>query len=289
MSSPFATLPPKATLNPKPFTAHTPDQTLSDFHQLLKLSKIGPQTYENSTADVKDFTSFGISRAWLSETKEYWQSGQYDWRKCEDRINAFPNFTVDIRDEGAMGHTFSIHFLALFSRKKDAVPVLLMHGWPGSPLEFLGALEILAEKYTPETLPFHVVVPSLPGYAFSSGPPVDGDFDVQGIARVMDALMGGLGFGEEEGGYIAQGGDIGSFVARVLAVRMGACRGVHCESSLSFFLFLFLQGVLLVSFRCGLKTGLGRDDCVLSSLLMTWLTDFHRTRSEPFHRSPGRD
>jgi hypothetical protein len=56
----------------------------------------------------------------------------------------------------------------------------------------------------------------------------------------MDALMGGLGFGEEEGGYIAQGGDIGSFVARVLAVKMGACRGVHCEFSWDSFLLLLL-------------------------------------------------
>ena len=191
MSSPFATLPPKATLNPKPFTAHTPDQTLSDFHQLLKLSKIGPQTYENSTADVKDFTSFGISRAWLSETKEYWQSGQYDWRKCEDRINAFPNFTVDIRDEGATGHTFSIHFLALFSRKKDAVPVLLMHGWPGSVFEFLDIIPRLTDPGHFGGDPadaFTVVAPSLPGYGLSFRPGQP-RFSIEAVADCLAALM----------------------------------------------------------------------------------------------------
>lgn len=224
--STFASLPAKATLQPKLFRAHVPDQALSDFKQLLKLSKIGPQTYENSVADVKDFTSFGISRDWLAETKSYWEA-KYDWRKCEDRINAFPNFTAPIADddeEGATAHTFDVHFIALFSKKADAVPLLLMHGWPGSPLEFLGTLELLGRKYSPEELPCHVVVPSLPGYAFSSGPPMDRNFNTEGIARVMDKLMVGLGFGD---GYVAQGGDIGSFVSRVLAVKAEACKAAH--------------------------------------------------------------
>lgn len=229
MASTFASLPAKATLQPTPFRAHVPDQALTDFKQLLKLSRIGPQTYENSVADVKDFTSFGISRAWLAETKSHWETG-YDWRACEERINAFPNFTVPIVDDGAggTGHEFEVHFMALFSRKADAVPLLLMHGWPGSPLEFLGTLALLSRKYSPEELPCHVVVPSLPGYAFSSGPPVERDFDTEGIARVMDRLMVGLGFGD---GYVAQGGDIGSFVSRVLAVKAEACKAAHCKWS----------------------------------------------------------
>jgi microsomal epoxide hydrolase len=223
MSS-FSDLPAKASLKPKPFKAHVSDQELSDFKQLLKLSKIGPKTYENSVADVKDFTSFGISRDWLAETKAYWET-KYDWRKTEDRINGYPNFTVPVQD-AETGFTFDIHFLALFSKKTDAVPVLLLHGWPGSPLEFLGALSVLMEKYTPETLPYHVVVPSLPGYAYSSGPPLDQNFNTEGIARVMDKLMIGLGFG---GGYITQGGDIGSFVSRVLAVNAESCLAAHCK------------------------------------------------------------
>lgn len=223
MSS-FSDLPPETSINPKPFKAHVSDQDLSDFKQLLKLSKIGPMTYENSVADVKDFTSFGISRDWLAQTKTYWET-KYDWRKTEDRINAYPNFIVPIQD-AETNFTFDIHFIALFSKKPDAVPLLLLHGWPGSPLEFLGALSVLMEKYTPDTLPYHIVVPSLPGYAYSSGPPLDRNFDTEGIARVVDRLMVGLGFGS---GYITQGGDIGSFVSRVLAVRMESCLAAHCE------------------------------------------------------------
>lgn len=234
MSS-FNTLPETATLNPKPFKAHVSDQALDDFKQLLKLSKIGPKTYENSIADVKDFTSFGISRDWLAQTKDYWET-KYDWRKAEDRINSFPNYTAPIKDDGkdGTGFDFNIHFIALFSQNPSAVPLLLLHGWPGSPLEFLGALKVLSEKYTPETLPFHVVVPSLPGYAYSSGPALDNNFDTEGIARVVDKLMVGLGFGVERGGYITQGGDIGSFVSRVLAVRHEACRAAHCEFGFPF-------------------------------------------------------
>jgi microsomal epoxide hydrolase len=235
MSSPFTTLPPDASLSPKPFKAYVPDCQLSDFHQLLKLSKVGPQTYENSTADVKDFTSFGITRSWLVETKEYWET-KYDWRKTEERINGFPNYTVPIEDE-ENGFTFDIHFIALFSKKSDAVPVLLLHGWPGSPLEFLGALGVLMEKFKEDELPYHVVVPSLPGYAYSSGPPLDKDFKMEGTARVVDNLMKGLGFGK---GYVSQGGDIGSFVSRILAVTAESCLAVHCEWIPVFFSLLWI-------------------------------------------------
>lgn len=214
----FDQIPSNASLKPQPFKAEVPQQDLDDFKQLLKLSKIGPKTYENLTADVKDFTHFGVSRQWLSDAKKQWES--YDWRKTEAKINTYPNFTVPIDDDG---YKFDVHFIALFSKKADAVPLLLLHGWPGTFLEFLGTLDVLMKKYTPETLPFHVIVPSLPGYAYSSGPPLDRDFNTEGIARVIDKLMRSLGFDA----YISQGGDIGSFVSRVLGVSSDACKAVH--------------------------------------------------------------
>lgn len=97
---------------------------------------------------------------------------------------------------------------------------------PGSFLEFLGVLEILKKKYRPEELPFHAIVPSLPGYAYSSGPPLDKDFSTADAAHIIDKLMVGLGF---EDGYIAQGGDVGSFLCRVLGVTSKSCKAVHCE------------------------------------------------------------
>lgn len=216
----FDTIPSHASLKPKPFKAEVSEEDLEHFKQLLKLSKLGPKTYENQVANVKDYTHFGISRQWLSDAKEHWET-RYDWRKTEARINSFPNFTVPIEEDG---FTFDVHFVALISQKPDAAPLLLSHGWPGSFLEFLAALDMLRTKYKPEDLPFNVIVPSLPGYGYSSGPPLDRNWTTEKMAAVLDKLMVGLGFGN---GYIAQGGDIGSFVSRVLGVTSEFCKAVH--------------------------------------------------------------
>jgi pimeloyl-ACP methyl ester carboxylesterase len=82
--------------------------------------------------------------------------------------------------------------------------------------------QLLKDKYTSEKLPYHVIVPSLPGYTFSSGPPLDKDFGVQDAARILDRLMSMLGFGD---GYVVQGGDIGSRAARILATDYPSCKG----------------------------------------------------------------
>lgn len=119
-----------------------------------------------------------------------------------------------------------MHFLALFSKKADAVPLVLLHGWPGSFLEFLSVCDILREKYGENELPFHVIVPSLPGYGYSSGPPLDKNYTNEDIARVVDSLMKGLGFGD---GYVSQGGDIGSFVTRILGAKYPSCKAAHRE------------------------------------------------------------
>lgn len=92
----------------------------------------------------------------------------------------------------------------------------------GSFVEFYPILQLFREEYSPETLPFHLIVPSLPGYTFSSGPPLDKNFGLMDNARVVDQLMKDLGFGS---GYIIQGGDIGSFVGRLLGVGFDACKG----------------------------------------------------------------
>ncbi len=217
---PFDTMPSKASLRPSKFTAQVPDSRLQTLKRLIEYSPIGPVTYENQVSDVKDFTSFGIKRNWLADANARWASS-YDWRKTEERINRLPNYTVKIEDGG---FEFEVHFAALFSKKHDAVPLLLMHGWPGSFMEFLGVLEVLSSKYDENSLPFHVIVPSLPGYCYSNGPPTDRNFTVEDIAKLMDKLMVGLGFGD---GYVSQGGDIGSFVTRVLAVTSPSCKAAH--------------------------------------------------------------
>lgn len=213
---PFDSVPSNASFNPQNFAAHVPDEQLKDFQQLLKLSKIGPKTYEN----LKEDRSFGITREWLENTKKHWETA-YDWRKTEERINALPQYTVKIEDT-------DLHFMALFSKKPDAAPIALLHGWPGSFLEFLGVCELAKDKYDENSLPFHFIVPSLPGYAYSSGPTLEKDYTTEDIARVVDKLMTGLGFSN----YISQGGDIGSFVTRVLGAQYDSCVAAHCRNFL---------------------------------------------------------
>ena len=86
----------------------------------------------------------------------------------------------------------------------------------------MSILQLLKDKYTPETLPYHVVIPSLPGYTLSSGPRLDKDFGIEDVARILDRLMALLGFG---GGFVAQGGDVGSRVARYMGAFFESCKG----------------------------------------------------------------
>ena len=90
-------------------------------------------------------------------------------------------------------------------------------------MEFLPLLQLFRDEFNPSNLPYHLIIPSLPGYTLSSGPPVDKNFTVQDISRIIDTLMKNLGF---ESGYVAQGGDIGSRIGRVLAVDHESCKGL---------------------------------------------------------------
>ena len=213
----YAKLPAGATLDVKPFKAHVADEKLQHFKQLLELSPIAPAVFENTNAGRR----YGLERAWLENAKKVWLN-DFDWRKQEDRINSFPNFKASVKD--SEGNTIDVQFLALFSEKADAVPIAFFHGWPGSICEFLDILDLLRKRYSPKDLPYHVVVPSLPGYAYSSGPPVHTDYGIDVAAGAMNELMVGLGFGS---GYLAQGGDLGSFVSRLLAMKYDACKGMH--------------------------------------------------------------
>lgn len=197
----------------KPFTLNVLDKDFSEFKQLLQVSKLGPLTWEGQQEDRR----FGVTHKWLSEAKDYWLN-KFNWRAQEKHINSFPNYTMEI--EG-----LTVHFVALFSEKKDAVPILFMHGWPGSFIEFLPMCGLVREKYSSKDLPYHIIVPSLPGYTLSSGGPLDRDWTTEDATRVMDRLMKNLGFEK----YLAQGGDIGSIVGTQLALGYDACVGVHCK------------------------------------------------------------
>ncbi|QIW94941.1 hypothetical protein AMS68_000459 [Peltaster fructicola] len=216
IDSNYGKIPSNASLKPKPFKAHVNEQKLQHLKDLVRLSPVGPATFENTACGRR----YGMERDWLINAKKVWESS-FDWRKHEDRINSFPNFTVPVKDDD--GVEIELHFIGLFSEKSDAVPVAFFHGWPGSFLEFLDMLDLLKNKYSPKELPYHVIVPSLPGYGYSSAPPLDKDYDMRGAASCLNNLMTGLGFSS----YLGQGGDLGAFICRVLSDRHSACKGCH--------------------------------------------------------------
>lgn len=214
--SDYGKLPRVPTVDINTFQAHTSDETFHHFRELLRLSPIAPAVYENSHVGRR----YGIERDWLVNAKDAW-SNSFDWRRCEARINSFPNYKAGVIDQD--GNTIELQFLALFSTRPDAVPVAFLHGWPSSICEFLDLLDLLREKYAPDQLPYHVIVPSLPGYAYSSLPE-DIDYGIEQAASAIHAVMIGLGFGT---GYLVQGGDLGSFLARTMTLKYAACRGMH--------------------------------------------------------------
>ncbi|KAH8196082.1 hypothetical protein TruAng_009738 [Truncatella angustata] len=216
----FGKLPSGVRTNPTHFQVHVPDQKLRDFKQLLRLSPVAVATFENSQSVGR---RYGIQREWLVKAKDHWLNN-FDWRAEEERINSLPNFKMSVNGFNDKNDELEIHFIALFSQNVDAIPLVMYHGWPGSFLEFLPILEILTSRYTPTSLPYHVVVPSLPGYAFSSGPPHGKDFTLVDAALALDKLMSNLGFSE---GYISQGGDLGQSIARYQAAFCDGCQGMH--------------------------------------------------------------
>jgi pimeloyl-ACP methyl ester carboxylesterase len=150
--------------------------------------------------------SQGVQLATLQELARYW-TGEYDWRKCEARLNALPQFTTEI--DGV-----EIHFIHVRSRHENALPLIMTHGWPGSVIELLETVGPLTDPTAhgggPEDA-FHLVLPSLPGYGFS-GEPAELGWDPGRTARAWAELMRRLGYTR----YVAQGGDLGAIVTDVM-------------------------------------------------------------------------
>lgn len=154
----------------------------------------------------------------LAELAEHWRTG-YDWRAWERRLNELPQFTATI--DGQI-----IHFLHVRSPETDATPLILTHGWPGSFTEFLDVIGPLTDPRAHGADPanaFHLVIPSIPGYGFSS-PLVGLGWDPTRVARAWAQLMARLGYNR----YGAQGGDWGSIVSQALGrVDADHVIGVH--------------------------------------------------------------
>jgi pimeloyl-ACP methyl ester carboxylesterase len=152
-----------------------------------------------------DDWSHGAPLAFVQDLCAYWADG-FDFDAFAGRLNAHPAFTATVDGLG-------IHFLHVRSRHGDALPLLLTHGWPGSFVEFLGAVDGLVDPPDPADA-FHLVIPSLPGYGFSDRPSEPG-WNLERTADAFDDLMAALGYDR----YAAQGGDWGAAVTTVLAER----------------------------------------------------------------------
>ncbi|KAK4639932.1 hypothetical protein QC761_700510 [Podospora bellae-mahoneyi] len=203
-----------------PYTVNIDQGQLDRTQTLLKLSPIPGECYENSLPDGS--RKLGLRREWLVEAKRVWEE-EFSWRAVESQINSFPNFTASV-PVNEQGEQINVQFLGIFSQNPNAVPVVFLHGWPGSILEFLPLFSLLREKYPdPARLPFHLIAPSLPGFGFSDQFPNDRNYGMEDVAFVVDSLMvGTLGLKN----YVVQGGDIGSRIARVLGNRCEQCSAV---------------------------------------------------------------
>ena len=178
----------------EPFSISVPREAIDDLDRRLRQTR-WPDTVAGSG------WTYGLDLAWMQSTADYWLNG-YDWRAHERELNAHPHRIAVI--DG-----FRIHYLHFRSRHPNAVPLIVTHGWPGSFLELLKAASMLAESASD---PFHVIVPSLPGYAFSERPSSPG-MNTFRTAELWVKLMHELGYER----FVAQGGDIGANVSSVMA------------------------------------------------------------------------
>jgi pimeloyl-ACP methyl ester carboxylesterase len=193
------------------FQVEIPEEQIDDLRQRIAATRW-------PTKELVGDRSQGVQLVTLQELARYWTS-EYDWRRCEARLNALPQFTTEI--DGV-----EIHFIHVRSPHEDALPLIMTHGWPGSVVELLDTVGPLTDPTahggSPEDA-FHLVLPSLPGYGFS-GEPTELGWENGPIARAWAVLMDRLGYTH----YVAQGGDVGAFVTDAMG-RQGpqGLLGIH--------------------------------------------------------------
>jgi hypothetical protein len=217
MAANFDTLPYPTLGTTEPYHISIPGHDMTQLKTLLSLSEVAPKMWYDSQTGGQ----FGMSRDWLIDTTGRWLHN-CDRRKQEARINSFPNFTTTVKD--ANHGVLDAHFIGLFCAKRDAVLVTFLRGWPGSVIEFIPMLALIHDKYTPETMPYHVVVPSLPGYSFSVNIGDERESMMEAAVQVLKQLMVNLGFGKR---YVAQGGDIGSMLSLTFLEESDKCKAIH--------------------------------------------------------------
>jgi len=184
----------------RPFNIQVPEEVLVDLRRRINATKWPDR--ETVTDE-----SQGVQLATMQELARYWGT-DYDWRKCEAKLNALPQFITEI-DE------LDIHFIHVRSKHENALPVIVTHGWPGSIIEQLKIIDPLTNPTAHDASAsdaFHVVIPSLPGYGFSARSTTTG-WGPDRTARAWILLMKRLGYTQ----FVAQGGDLGAGICTVMA------------------------------------------------------------------------
>jgi pimeloyl-ACP methyl ester carboxylesterase len=204
------------------FQVDMPDEAIADLRRRIAATRW-------PSRELVADRSQGVQLATIQELARYWTT-EYDWRACEARLNALPQFKTEI--DGV-----DIHFIHVRSRHLGALPLIITHGWPGSVIELLGVIGPLTDPAAhggSAEDAFDLVIPSLPGYGFSAEPAEVG-WDPGRMARAWAELMRRLGYAR----YVAQGGDVGAFVTDQMGRQApGGLLGIHLN---------LLQGALLGS------------------------------------------
>lgn len=196
-----------------PFRIAVAQSDLDDLHRRLDAAR-WPDELPDAGWD------YGVAASYLRDLAEHWRRG-YDWRAVEARLNTIPQLTTVIDSQ-------TIHALHARSSRPDAVPLMLVHGWRSTVADFLPVLRALTDP--PEGQPaFHVVAPSVPGFAFS-GPTRERGWGLRRIAHAFGELMRRLGYDR----YLAHGGDFGSMLAPELSrIAPENVLGVHVNGPLA--------------------------------------------------------
>jgi pimeloyl-ACP methyl ester carboxylesterase len=188
-----------------------PDEDLAELHRRIAATRL-------PSKELVADRSQGVQLATIQELARYWEN-EYDWRRCEARLNALPQFTTEI--DG-----LNIHFIHVKSRHENALPLSMTHGWPGSVIELLETIGPLTDPTAHGGRAedaFHLVLPSIPGYGFSDEPTELGWGPVR-IGQAWHELMRRLGYAR----YVAQGGDVGSQVTDAMGrLSLEGLLGIH--------------------------------------------------------------
>ena len=185
-----------------PFNVHVSDADLKDLRQRILATKWPKKE------PVADATQ-GVQLATIQKLAHYWAT-DYDWRKFEAKLNALPQFITNI--DGV-----DIHFIHVRSKEKNAMPLIITHGWPGSIIEMLKIIDPLTNPTAhggKAEDAFDVVIPSIPGYGFSGQPTTTG-WDPPRIGKAWVELMKRLGYTR----FVAQGGDWGGMITDVMGTQ----------------------------------------------------------------------